>query len=262
MLPQIHRPSCRARTVRYTRRTDRSAGVPVSRRPRRSAGRHGRAGPSVRARRRNIRHGQLLAARHRPANRPSKAGLLTTACLAGRGDGLCARGLGRGHRIGRAVAARPAGIIGSAAEIEALADSVPDNGGVYFVPAFSGLFAPYWDPSARRDRGAVAFNTRRTSRAPRSRRSAFRPATSSTRWSRTRRPARVLKVDGGDGEQHADATQADVSASRCPPVVAKRRRSAPPTRRASRSVSGVARRAARQLEGRPRVDAGVVRRSP
>ena len=41
------------------------------------------------------------------------------------------------------------GLIGTSAEIEALARSVQDNGGVYFVPAFSGLFAPYWDASAR-----------------------------------------------------------------------------------------------------------------
>jgi len=53
------------------------------------------------------------------------------------------------------------GIIGSAAEIEALATSVPDNGGTYFVPAFSGLFAPYWRSDAR---GAIVglsrFNTK------------------------------------------------------------------------------------------------------
>ncbi|MEC5151036.1 glycerol kinase GlpK [Cryobacterium sp. GrIS_2_6] len=41
------------------------------------------------------------------------------------------------------------GIIGSASEIEALALSVTDNGGAYFVPAFSGLFAPYWRADAR-----------------------------------------------------------------------------------------------------------------
>ena len=41
------------------------------------------------------------------------------------------------------------GIINSAEEIEALALSVEDNGGAYFVPAFSGLFAPYWRADAR-----------------------------------------------------------------------------------------------------------------
>ena len=41
------------------------------------------------------------------------------------------------------------GIISGAAQSEALARQVPDNGGVYFVPAFSGLFAPYWRSDAR-----------------------------------------------------------------------------------------------------------------
>ncbi len=41
------------------------------------------------------------------------------------------------------------GIIKSSAEVEALAASVDSNGGVYFVPAFVGLGAPYWDPHAR-----------------------------------------------------------------------------------------------------------------
>ncbi len=41
------------------------------------------------------------------------------------------------------------GLITRSAEVEALARTVPDSGGVYFVPAFSGLFAPYWDSRAR-----------------------------------------------------------------------------------------------------------------
>jgi glycerol kinase len=52
------------------------------------------------------------------------------------------------------------GIISGAAQSEALARQVDDNGGVYFVPAFSGLFAPYWRSDAR---GAIVglsrFNT-------------------------------------------------------------------------------------------------------
>jgi glycerol kinase len=40
-------------------------------------------------------------------------------------------------------------LIGSAPEIETLARTVDDNGGCYFVPAFSGLYAPYWRPDAR-----------------------------------------------------------------------------------------------------------------
>jgi glycerol kinase len=49
------------------------------------------------------------------------------------------------------------GLIGSAEEIEALAKTVDDNGGAYFVPAFSGLFAPYWRSDAR---GALVGLTR------------------------------------------------------------------------------------------------------
>ena len=41
------------------------------------------------------------------------------------------------------------GLIKSSEEIETLASQVEDNGGVYFVPAFSGLFAPHWRPDAR-----------------------------------------------------------------------------------------------------------------
>ena len=49
------------------------------------------------------------------------------------------------------------GLIGTAAEIETLANSVKDNGGAYFVPAFSGLFAPHWRADAR---GALVGLTR------------------------------------------------------------------------------------------------------
>jgi glycerol kinase len=49
------------------------------------------------------------------------------------------------------------GLISSSAEIERLAAQVPDNGGVYFVPAFVGLGAPHWDPYAR---GAIFGLTR------------------------------------------------------------------------------------------------------
>jgi glycerol kinase len=54
------------------------------------------------------------------------------------------------------------GVIESAAESEALGASVDDTGGVYLVPAFTGLGAPYWDPSAR---GALLGLTRGSSRA-------------------------------------------------------------------------------------------------
>lgn len=51
------------------------------------------------------------------------------------------------------------GLIRSASEIESLAAGVPDNGGVYLVPAFAGLGAPHWDPYAR---GLLAGITRGT----------------------------------------------------------------------------------------------------
>jgi glycerol kinase len=49
------------------------------------------------------------------------------------------------------------GLIGASAEIETLARQAEDNGGVYFVPAFSGLYAPYWKHNAR---GTIAGLTR------------------------------------------------------------------------------------------------------
>ena len=54
------------------------------------------------------------------------------------------------------------GIIRSSSEIEALAASVPDNGGVYFVPALTGMGAPYWDQYAH---GVICGITRGTTSA-------------------------------------------------------------------------------------------------
>ena len=54
------------------------------------------------------------------------------------------------------------GLVGSAAEVESLAREAADAGGVYLVPAFTGLGAPYWDAQAR---GALLGLTRATSRA-------------------------------------------------------------------------------------------------
>ncbi|WP_370962984.1 glycerol kinase GlpK [Amycolatopsis sp. cg9] len=54
------------------------------------------------------------------------------------------------------------GIISGASQSESLARQVEDNGGVYFVPAFSGLFAPYWRSDAR---GAIVGLTRATTNA-------------------------------------------------------------------------------------------------
>lgn len=53
------------------------------------------------------------------------------------------------------------GIISRSDEIEALARTVPDNGGVYFVPAFAGLGAPHWDANAR---GTISGLTRGANR--------------------------------------------------------------------------------------------------
>ncbi len=60
------------------------------------------------------------------------------------------------------MAARQSRIHRDNADIEALAASVPDNGDVYFVPAFSGLYAPYWRESAR---GLIAGLTRFSTKA-------------------------------------------------------------------------------------------------
>ena len=91
------------------------------------------------------------------------------------------------------------GLIDSAAEIEALARTVPDNGGVYFVPAFSGLFAPHWRDDAR---GVIVGLTAYARAAH-----LARAALEATAW-QTRevldaanevvgRPLRELRVDGG-----------------------------------------------------------------
>jgi len=54
------------------------------------------------------------------------------------------------------------GIIESSAQSESVALSVKDSGGCYFVPAFTGLGAPYWDPYAR---GTITGMTQDTTRA-------------------------------------------------------------------------------------------------
>ena len=53
------------------------------------------------------------------------------------------------------------GLIAKSSDIESLARTVQDNGGVYFVPAFSGLYAPYWKANAR---GVIAGLTRQTNK--------------------------------------------------------------------------------------------------
>jgi glycerol kinase len=84
-------------------------------------------------------------------------------------------------------------------EIEALAASVPDNGGVFLVPAHTGLGAPYWDPYAR---GALLGMTRGTNRAHIARATleaiAFQSAEVLGAMERdSARPLSELRVDGG-----------------------------------------------------------------
>jgi glycerol kinase len=91
------------------------------------------------------------------------------------------------------------GIIRTSNEVEALANSVPDNGGVYLVPAFVGLGAPHWDSYAR---GAIFGLTRGSSAAH-----IARAAVESIAYqvadlmeavqTDTKTPLRELRVDGG-----------------------------------------------------------------
>ncbi|WP_031515078.1 glycerol kinase GlpK [Streptomyces sp. NRRL F-5123] len=80
------------------------------------------------------------------------------------------------------------GLIGTAAEIETLAATVEDNGGAYFVPAFSGLFAPYWRSDAR---GVIAGLTRYVTKAH-----LARAVLEATAW-QTREIADAMLKDSG-----------------------------------------------------------------
>lgn len=91
------------------------------------------------------------------------------------------------------------GIIEHSSDVEALACSVSDSGGVVFVPAFSGLGAPYWDPYAR---GAIIGMTRGTSKAHIARAAlesiAYQTADlMEAMQGDTRLPLQELRVDGG-----------------------------------------------------------------
>ncbi|MFW2514531.1 glycerol kinase GlpK [Demequina sp. SO4-13] len=90
---------------------------------------------------------------------PSKNGLLTTVCYK-IGDQPAVYALEGSIAVTGSLVQwlrDNVGLIKSAAEIEDLAAKVDDNGGAYFVPAFSGLFAPYWRSDAR---GALVGLTR------------------------------------------------------------------------------------------------------
>jgi glycerol kinase len=94
----------------------------------------------------------------------SKNGLLTTVCFKF-GDQPASYALeGSVAVTGSAIQwlRDQLGIISNASEIENLAASVPDTDGVYFVPAFSGLFAPYWRSDAR---GVIVGLTRAATKA-------------------------------------------------------------------------------------------------
>jgi glycerol kinase len=80
------------------------------------------------------------------------------------------------------------GLISSAPEIENLAKTVEDNGGVYFVPAFSGLFAPYWKSDAR---GVIAGLTRYVTKGH-----IARAALEATAW-QSREVADAMNADSG-----------------------------------------------------------------
>src|SRR3712207_8019743 len=90
---------------------------------------------------------------------PSQNGLLTTLCYQ-LGDGKPVYALEGSIAVTGSLVQwvrDNLGMISSAPEIEDVARSVEDNGGAYFVPAFSGLFAPYWRSEAR---GALVGLTR------------------------------------------------------------------------------------------------------
>jgi glycerol kinase len=86
------------------------------------------------------------------------------------------------------------GIIATAAETEQLAQSVPDTGGVHFVPAFVGLGTPHWAPDVR---GTITGLTRGTTRAHLARAALEAIAFSTAELYQTMGGHSALKVDGG-----------------------------------------------------------------
>ena len=153
------------------------------------------------------------------------------------------------------------GIINSSSEVESLALSVPDNGGVYLVPALVGLGAPHWDPGAR---GAVFGLTRGTS--------AGHFCAGGARGDRVQRGGSGRR-DGGRrgngadrvacrrrrvGERHADAVPGGHAADPADPADGARddgARRGVPGRSVGRGV-GVGRRDRAQLGGGSAVRAG------
>jgi glycerol kinase len=104
----------------------------------------------------------LLNSGHRPTH--SQHGLLTTLAYK-IGDARAVYALEGSVAITGALVQwlrDNLGVISSSSEVEELAREVEDNGGIYFVPAFSGLFAPYWQSNAR---GVIAGLTRYITKA-------------------------------------------------------------------------------------------------
>ena len=121
---------------------------------------------------------------------PSESGLLTTVCYKiGDRDAI--------YALEGSIAITGAlvqwlrdnlGLIKSAPEVQELAETVDDNGGVYIVPAFSGLFAPYWKSNAR---GVVAGLTRYVNKGH-----IARAALEATAW-QTREVLDAMNQDSG-----------------------------------------------------------------
>ena len=241
------------------------------RRPRRPAGGDGRPG-LLRARRgeEHLRHRQLHAAQHRRRSWCAARAACSRRWPTGSATrSRSTRSRGRSPSPGRAVQwlRDQLGIISGAAEVEALAASVEDTGGVYFVPAFSGLFAPYWRSDAR---GAIVGLSRFNTNAHLAR------ATLEAICYQTRdvvdamatdsgvAPRRCLKVDGGvTANASACSCRPTSSACRsCKPVVAET------TALGAAYAAGLAtglleghRRAARQLARGRALGAAVDRRA-
>jgi len=137
---------------------------------------------------------------------PSKQGLLTTVAYK-MGESPAVYALEGSIAIAGALVQwlrDNLGIINTSAEVETLANTVEDSGGVYVVPAFSGLYAPYWKDSAR---GVIAGLTRYVTKAH-----IARAVLEATAW-QTREVLDAmnqdsavqllsLKVDGGMVENH------------------------------------------------------------
>ncbi len=121
---------------------------------------------------------------------PSKNGLLTTLCYKF-GEETAVYALEGSIAIAGALVQwlrDNLQMISDAAEIEALAKTVDDNGGIYFVPAFSGLYAPYWKDDAR---GVIAGMTRYVNRGH------FARATLEATAYQTREVLDAMEADSG-----------------------------------------------------------------